>query len=144
MSKAIGPASISLFFSRHQNLRQIKDRAHRFDEPAATPVLSLPPALSARTHALIEDGVLLLLAENNAVAQMLRFHAPRLAREQGAQEWKVRVARIETPRPLPAAEATVERVLSADAASMLSATADAVSDPDLSAALRRLASRASQ
>jgi len=66
--------------------------------PAALSLPSLPPALAAKTRAEVAEGELLLIAETSAVAQMLRFHGPRLAREAGLSGFSVRVHAI--PEPL--------------------------------------------
>lgn len=143
MAKAIGPLSISRLLHGSQNLDLLRRRAKEYRAPAPVSCRSLPPALAARVHILQEDGRLLLMAENNAVAQLLRFHAPRIAQELQAQEWQIRVSRDSAPRPPAPAKTENAPRLPADGARCLRDVAGGISDPDLREALLRLADRAS-
>ncbi|MCC1495279.1 hypothetical protein [Alcanivorax sp. 1008] len=58
---------------------------------------SLPAALATKTHAEAIDGELLLIAQTSAVAQMLCFHGPRLAKEAGLNSFTVRVQTVHEP-----------------------------------------------
>ncbi|MDF1630559.1 MAG: hypothetical protein P1U78_12255 [Alcanivoracaceae bacterium] len=58
---------------------------------------SLPAALATKTHAEAIDGELLLIAQTSAVAQMLRFHGARLAREAGLSSFTVRTQTAHEP-----------------------------------------------
>ncbi|MBZ2189669.1 hypothetical protein K8B33_11215 [Alcanivorax sp. JB21] len=141
MAKAIGPKSIDLLLGGDQ-LRPLSRQARDYKGPSRIESSSLPPALASRVTLLREEDTLLLLAENNAVAQLLRFHAPNLAREQGLKDWKVQVSRVALPVTVGPAESLLTPPrLSANAPACLNEAADAITDPDLKAALRRLASR---
>lgn len=89
MSNATLPPSLDSLLGANSALGQ---RLRAVGKPPTTLSLpSLPPALATKTRAEAVDGELLLIAETNAVAQMLRFHGPRLAREAGLSGFSVRV-----------------------------------------------------
>lgn len=89
MSNATLPPSLDSLLGANSALSQ---RLRAVGKPPATLSLpSLPPALAAKTRAEAVDGELLLIADTSAVAQMLRFHGPRLAREAGLSGFSVRV-----------------------------------------------------
>lgn len=101
----------------------------------------LPPALRNRVHLVLEQGRLLMLAENNAVAQLLRFQGPALARRCGARDWRVRVSPLPASGQAPAPDRTPAPMPAAAAAALREA-ATGVDDDALGEALRRLAANA--
>ena len=145
MAKAIGPRSISRLLHGSPGLDALRHRAAEYRAPASVSCRSLPPALAARVHILQEDGRLLLMADNNAVAQLLRFHAPRIAKELQASDWQIRVTRDAAPRP-PVAAAPVRTGtapnLPASAAACLRDAAASIEDEGLRESLLRLANLA--
>lgn len=113
----------------------------RPDTTGVAPIDLLPEALREHAHVILESGRLVLLAENSSVAQLLRFHGPRLARRLGAPKWEVRVAPLPQPgQRAPAGKAAPR--MPAMAETCLRETAAAVNDPGLSAALEKLADNA--
>jgi hypothetical protein len=136
MSKANAPRAVRDLLGSDQALNRLRRQAR---ESGATDELSalLPAAIAERVTLIRTDERLEVLAENNAVAQLVRFHAPVLEQKAG-RPVRVRVA----PRPGPSATATPAPTLPADGAACLRETADAIDDPELAAALRSLASRA--
>lgn len=145
MAKAIGPRRIQHIVKTHNALKHFIDaasEAQNSHQSTAKPLrLNLPAALKEHTQAFQDEHVLVLVAANNAVAQILRFHAPRLAKQTGLNEWYVKVARldtgVETTRTnLPQA------TLCTESAQVLRETAASIDHPGLQAALLRLASNA--
>lgn len=99
----------------------------------------LPVSLRDRVSIQPEENRLLLLADNNAVAQLLRFHSDALLKASGCHEVSIRIG---SPAVLaaPAAEAPVRRYLSAASSQLLNeAAADFTDNPELATALRNLA-----
>lgn len=144
MAKAIGPQSIGLLLQGKTSLKPLSQRARQWQQgdEGPRPVTSqhLPPAMASRVQLLRDGDTLLLLAENNAVAQLLRFHGPALAAEQGLKDWKVRVSRLPAAISTgPSESRLTPPVLASNAPACLHEAADAIDDPDLKAALRRLA-----
>lgn len=89
MSNATLPPSLDSLLGADSALSK---RLRAVGKPPATLSLpSLPPALAPKTRAEAVNGELLLIAETSAVAQMLRFHGPRLAKEAGLSGFSVRV-----------------------------------------------------
>lgn len=145
MAKAIGPRKIQHIVDAHSTLKhfaQTASDAENNHQSSTKPLrLTLPPALKEHTQAFQDEHVLVLVAANNAVAQILRFHAPRLAKQAGLNEWYVKVARInvgqqDNQHQLPQA------TLCAASAKVLRDTAATIQHPGLQAALLRLASNA--
>jgi hypothetical protein len=138
MSKANTPRAVRDLLGSEQTLNRLRRRAR---ESGATEelVALLPPAIARRVTLVRTDERLEILAENNAVAQLARFHAPALEEGAGVPA-RVRVA----PQPGPAATKAAAPRLPADGAACLREAADAIEDPDLAAALRSLASRAGE
>ncbi|MEE4249049.1 MAG: hypothetical protein V2I38_00515 [Alcanivoracaceae bacterium] len=101
---------------------------------------SLPPALATKTHAEAVDGELLLIAQTSAVAQMLRFHGPRLAREAGLNGFVVRIQSAH--EPLQRVSSLKPPVLDAGAAAVLQDAARHCDYQPLTDALNRLAALA--
>ena len=99
---------------------------------------ALPPALRDRCHLIMEKDELVMLAETSAVAQLLRFQGPRLAKQLGARRWQVRV------RPPSGAPTTRTgagpRPMPPQAAACLRDLAKNLEDDELADALRKLAS----
>ncbi len=92
----------------------------------------------------LRAGTLVLAADSPAWAARLRFHAPRLLRRLRARGLKAQRVRVLIQAPIPARRETPvppPRRLSAEAARLIHQQAEAIADPDLAAALRRLARR---
>ena len=113
--------------------------------PAQDPLECLPPALRDRVRLVEDERRWLALVETSATAQLLRFHLPRLQRAlppgNGLKivvTGKREVGGAATPGKPPASGPTLD----AQSASHLRQAADYIEDPDLAAALRRLAGRA--
>jgi hypothetical protein len=87
------------------------------------------------------NGELLLVAETSAVAQMLRFHGPRLAREAGLSGFSVRV--LAAPEPLARPSKLQPPELDRASAGVISEAARLCDHAPLAAALVRLAAMAS-
>lgn len=144
MSNATGPQSLSRLLADTPAVRRlICDARNRATAKSdAAPTLELPPALSAHTEIHVLPDRLILLARNNSVAQLLRFHGPRLARAAGLVDFQVRVqAKLFHPEA-PNNAVSARPSLPTEAASPLNQAADAVDHPPLSNALRRLAALA--
>ncbi len=140
MSNATGPQSLSRLLDDLPTLRRLicDARSRSADSDQAMP-LDLPPALAAHTRIQLLPDCLLLLASNNSVAQMLRFHGPRLAKAAAVARFQVRVepqAFSQPARPRPA-EAGPE--MSAASAAILADTAAHLEPGPLADALKRLA-----
>lgn len=93
-------------------------------------------------HATIEGGRLTLVSDSPVWASRLRFGAPGLMAALAVEgpavtEVRVRVAPQAAARPEPARQPAV--TLSAGTVAHLLGAAEAMEDPDLAAALRRLA-----
>jgi hypothetical protein len=115
--------------------RQLQSGAQT--SPTELKLPALPAALAAKTRAHLLDGELLLIADTSAVAQMLRFHGPRLAKEAGASRFTVRV---HTPaEPVQRPSSLIAPELGADAASILDDAARHCDYAPLAKALARLA-----
>ncbi len=144
MTKAIGPRKVQHIVESHSTLRWYAQQKHHEDATpsAIKPLrLSLPPALKQHTQAYQDEHVLVLVASNNAVAQILRFHAPRLAKQAGLSEWYVKVARIAEPCEAHTPE-EAGATLCQHSARTLREAAATIDHPGLQAALLRLASNA--
>lgn len=145
MAKAIGPRNVSSILTSTRKLKTLVSAASAVDNHTAEPLkplrLSLPPALAEHVQALQDGHVLVLVAANNTVAQVLRFHAPRLVKQAGLNEWYVKVARIST-QPMAQKSNAPGATLSSEAAQALKNTAKNISHSGLQEALLRLASRA--
>jgi hypothetical protein len=107
----------------------------------------LPPPLAQQVEVLRLEGQRLLMnAENGAVATRLRMIAPQLLRRlQSEGQLPPTVTRIETrvnPHPTPPPPPPRRRQLPPHAATDLLALADAIGNPRLQQALRRLARHA--
>lgn len=110
------------------------------ETPESGPDLAalLPEAVRGHVDAVLEDGTLVLLARNSAVAQLLRFHGPRMARQLGAHNWLVRVS-AHADGTQPALPRRPAPRLPDSAARCLRETAAGIEDPALREALERLA-----
>lgn len=138
MNKAIGPRVVHELLDADSSLSRLRRAAVRHEASAELKAL-LPPAIAERLTLVRGDERLEVLAENNAVAQLARFHAPALEKHAGLPV-KVRVCprlNLETgdnARPTP--------TLPAEGAASLRDAADGIEDERLAGALRRLAERA--
>ena len=108
---------------------------------------ALPPALRQHCRALAcRNGRVTLFVASATWATRLRYHTPLLLEKLiAADELGIRTVRVRIlapARPTPTARTPLRRRrLTAAGVDCLEATADAVSDARLSAALRRLAAR---
>ena len=136
MSKATGPKALSDVLSASSRLGRLLRHARQGPDAAPGKLPELPPALAGKAELSIADNCLVITVDNNAVAQIVRFHAPRLTRQAGLPDFRVRLARQQPVAKKPAAS---EPRLPAGAAPLLQATADQADHPQLAAALRRLA-----
>lgn len=145
MAKAIGPRRAHFILDNHRTFQHIlraNTQAPETSAESAKPIrLTLPPALKEHTQTLQDGHVLVLIASNNAVAQILRFHAPRLAKQAGLNEWYVKVSRFDL-RSQQTEKALPQATLCAKSAQALRTTAAQVKHKGLQEALLRLASNA--
>ena len=140
MSNATGPQSLSRLLGDIPALqRLVCDARNRTTPPNQAPELDLPPALAAHTRIQLLPDCLLLLASNNSVAQLLRFHGPRLAKAAAVSRFQVKVQ----PKAIAAGGQTAKQdagpSLSAEAAAILADTANQLEPGPLADALKRLA-----
>ena len=99
----------------------------------------LPPDFRPHCAGIRPDGdTLVVFADSPVWATRLRYEAPRILSETGFRKLRVRVAAASATSP-PAVRKAPS--LPAAAAALLRETAAGVADPDLAAALLRLASR---
>lgn len=138
MSKAIRPHAIRELLGTSGPLDRLRRAAGRHSRDTGELSALLPTALAQRVTLVREDAELLILAENNAVAQLARFHAPALQQQAGVP---VRV-RVSPHATAPRRPAPPPPELPAEAAGCLRQAADGIDDPELAASLRRLAGRA--
>lgn len=148
MSNATGPQSLSRLLADTPAFRRLiceaRNRAAPTNGSTGLPAdLPLPPALAEHTRIQLDGNRLLLSARNNSVAQMLRFHGPRLAKAAGVADFQVRV----TPELFGAgvqagrrAAAPAGPTLSGEAARALAQAAEGIEHEPLAKALKRLAS----
>lgn len=140
MSKAIKVQSVSALLRENSLLSGLRRAARQHQGEQQEVHGLLPPALAEKVTLIRDASRLIALAENGAVAQMVRFHAGKLQRETGLEvEVRVRPAGSAPQRPAEPAP-----TLPGAAAGCLHQAADAVDDDDLAASLRRLASRAEE
>lgn len=138
MSNATLPPSLDSLLGTNSALSQ---RLRAVSKPPATLSLpSLPPALAAKTRAEAVDGELQLIADTSAVAQMLRFHGPRLAREAGLDSFSVRVQAVAEPINKPSTLKPPQ--LDSGSAAVIRDAARLCDHAPLAAALDRLAALA--
>lgn len=138
MGGATGPRALSQLLTSDPRLRALRN-VRSSDEPRAA-LPALPPALAPHCRVIAEADHLLLVARNSSVAQMLRFHGPRLAREAGLADFRVRVdpAALGERAPAPRSSLPVPR-LTPDAARTIRQLAATLDDAPLRTALNRLA-----
>lgn len=151
MSNATGPQSLSRLLADTPAFRRLiceaRSRAAPTNGSTGLPAdLPLPPALAEHTRIQLDGNRLLLSARNNSVAQMLRFHGPRLANAAGVADFQVRVTPElfgvgpANPPPRQAPGPT----LPAGAANILEQAASSIEHQPLADALQRLASLATR
>lgn len=140
MSNATGPKPLSDVLGASSRLGSLLRHARQRPAPGQPALPKLPPALAGKVTMTLADNCLVLTVENNAVAQIVRFHGRRLARQAGMADFRIRLQRQQPGRrqmpepsrpPMPAA-----------AAPLLRATAAQADHPRLAAALERLAALA--
>ncbi len=146
MSKKTLPDELQGLIHAHPALKRLARAARgRGGDTRGDPRDCLPPALRDRVRLVQEEQRWLALVETSATAQLLRFHLPRLERALPAgQALKIvvpgrRELGAATPGKAPAAPGPA---LDAQSATHLRQAADYIDDPELAAALRRLAGRA--
>jgi hypothetical protein len=103
---------------------------------------NLPPALAAQVGiAAVEPPELALLASSGAVGALLRQRVPDLVEKLAHAGWQFTGIRVRVqPRPPPRSpKKHVVKQLDALSAATLRAHAERLADPELAAALRRLA-----
>ena len=88
-----------------------------------------------------EEQHWLALVETSATAQLLRFHLPRLERALPGPGVKIVVTGKRNANATRARPLETPRSLDAGSAAHIREAAESINDPDLKAALRRLASR---
>lgn len=148
MSSATGPQALSDLLTRDPRLRALRSaRSSDAPDTSVSPVSvlppALPPALAPHCRVIPEADHLLLIARNSSVAQMLRFHGARLAREAGLSNFRVRVDPAALGEQAPVARALTDvPALPAGAARTLRHLAETLDDAPLRAALERLAALA--
>lgn len=153
MAKAIGPRRVNGLLGstaladlvRRARSTPMPDKPSQGNKQAPTDFL--PPALRDRVHLILEDDQLLMLAENNAVAQLLRFQGPALARRFSVRQWRVRVSPLPAPgqsmpREKGASGEPAVAPMPTEAARALRQAAAGIDDEALGDALRRLANNA--
>ncbi|MDF1781554.1 MAG: hypothetical protein P1U67_09685 [Alcanivoracaceae bacterium] len=154
MSNATGPQSLSRLLAdvpairrlicdaRSKAATQANPQIGESAELASTPALDLPPAVAAHTQIQLLPDRLILLASNNSVAQLLRFHAPRLAKAAGVADFQVRVQPELFVGGVKKAPSKPKSVVPQGAVEPLQQAANAIDHEPLSDALRRLANLA--
>lgn len=140
MSKAIKAHSVSRLLREDSLLSGLRRAAGQYRQGQQEVRGLLPAALAEKVTLVREQSRLIALAENGAVAQMVRFHADQLQRQTGLTvEVRVRPGSSAPPRPK-----TPAPTLPCEAAACLNQAADAIDDDGLAESLRRLASRAEE
>jgi hypothetical protein len=141
MSNATLPPSLDTLLRADSALGQQLRSVSKAPQRGLT-LPSLPAALAAKTRAEVVAGELILIAETSAVAQMLRFHAPKLAREAGLPGFSVRIQAI--PAPLVRASSLAAPEFDPGAAAVISEAARLCDYQPLADALTRLAALATE
>ena len=144
---AIKPRSLRSLMESSRHLRTLLERLREDDTLTARVRGLLPPDLAAHLAGAQErDGRLVLLARSPVWASRLRYAAAGLSRGMGRRsglgaEVRVRVLPLALP---PQGRRPPRRMppMSATTAGYVRAIAGAVADPQLGAALRRLAAHA--
>lgn len=139
MNKAIGPKAVRELLDADSSLSRLR-RAVADHQDTGDLLALLPPAMASRLTLVRGEHQLDVLADNNAVAQLARFHAPTLENYTGLAV-RIRVC----PQPGPARESDRPApTLPAEGADSLRQAADGIKDEELAGALRRLADRAEE
>lgn len=139
----IYPPAIATIVTRFSRLKQLKDQADHIaalDRRLKT-CLSGPLAAHVRL-ATVRDGCLVMQADSPAWASELRFRTPEILAAVGEQSGfeAIRSLRIRTRTdPEPAERVPEKARLSEDAAATLRAHASSIEDPDVRAALLKIA-----
>jgi hypothetical protein len=132
---------LNSFFSSNQELRQISGKVRQLRAFQSHYEQVAPPSLLRSSHvAQIEDKVLILAANNSAVAAKLRQLAPELIRQlelQGCEVTGIQV-RVQVTLP-PTTHIAHPSSLSEQGKQQLSNLAATLSDSPLKSALERLA-----
>jgi hypothetical protein len=140
MNKAIGPRVVHELLNADSGLSRLRRSAVRHEADPELKAL-LPPTIAERLTLVRGDGCLDVLADNNAVAQLARFHAPTLEKHGGEP---VRV-RVHPRREVPGRDSSQSTpTLPAEGAASLRDAAAGIDDERLAGCLRRLAQRAEE
>jgi len=137
MSNATGPKALSDVLSASSRLGTLLRHARQRPAVGRPALPKLPPALAGKVTMTIADNCLVLTVDNNAVAQIVRFHARRLARQAGMADFRISLARSQPGNRQPKEPAGP--AMPPGAAPLLRATAEQADHPRLEAALERLA-----
>ena len=154
MSNATGPQSLSRLLADVPAIRRLicdarskaaSQATPQIEESAvqtSNPAFDLPPAVAAHTQIQQLPDRLILIASNNSVAQLLRFHAPRLAKAAGVADFQVRVQPELFSGGIKKAPSKPISIMPQGAVEPLEQAANAIDHEPLSDALRRLANLA--
>ena len=135
------PLSVDRVLESNRQLAELLQRAQEHRSNSERVRRHLPADLAAHVSgALLEEGRLVLLTDSPVWASRLRFVEPRLRAELGHSS-EIRVKVLPSGSRGRAAKKTPPkaRSLSSRSAEQLRIMANAISDPQLSQALRRLA-----
>ncbi|MDX1804562.1 MAG: hypothetical protein R3292_10810 [Alcanivorax sp.] len=142
MSKTTSPKALQSLLSGHPRLAPLAKQAPR-DPQANNPLDSLPPALRERVTLVETRERWLAMAETSAVAQLLRFHLPKLQQALPGQQVKIVVGGQRHPQQSnPRANNDSGPQLDRESARQIESLAECIEDEELRASLKRLASRA--
>lgn len=142
------PKSLQDILNISQKLKswQRQSAATTHSAPIHAPInlAVLPPAIRARITVAESNEHILIIADTNATAQLLRFHMPKLTKQCKDRAIKLTVGGKKTLAATPKTkEKTLNSgpVLTSYAAELIRETAKTVTDKELGEALLRLASR---
>lgn len=143
MSKTTSPKALLALLNGHPQLAALRKSAStQAPQPAnSDPMAVLPPALRERVTLIKEAHRWLAITENNATAQLLRFHLPRLQQALLGEQVKIVVGGKRQAQATHTVSSRHHPVLSEHSAAHIRDLAASIDDDDLSDALLRLASR---
>jgi hypothetical protein len=127
------------------NLRSLAQRARRLKDLQHLLFEAVPPALAAASRiANLNSGILVISADNAAVAAKLRQMAPRLLSHLGKSGFEVTGIRVDVQvkaHKIKAEDEVTRRVLPPDAIQEFSQLAERLPPSPLKSALSRFAAR---
>ncbi len=141
MNKLSESLILSSYIQKNSRLTDLMKQFRQADAEQDQLASLLPVAFRDRVRVRRHQDQLTLVAENNAVAQMLRFQGQALLNATGCDRLKIRVAAL-NPIDREHEAATlpnVNRSMSRQTSQLLQETADDIADPALASALRQLA-----